>query len=64
MFYKAETFLDIYSGRIETLKKKRIELLRPGFVEGIKHLDILDSELAISAVEIVGSFLHTCAGSK
>lgn len=56
-------YLDIYAGKVETLIE-RLNLIKSNYQEGIKHLEILDEELALTAPSVVESFLQECLKLK
>lgn len=58
--YRGESlrhYMVICSGKLEILKN-RIELIKPHFKEALASLEIIDNDLAGSAIEIVEEFLH------
>jgi hypothetical protein len=50
-------YMVICSGKLDILKR-RIELIKPHFKEGLTYLYIIDKNLAESAIDIVEEFLH------
>ena len=55
-------YIDIYAGKIKRLSE-RLNLIKTNYEEAIKHLQILDRELAREAPSIVEDFLQECLKS-